>query len=182
MNFLLLSLFFLDTLIIWIQHIYWIFQLLHCSIIAQERLNRITKFVTEMALADDINSPPTSNNYGNENVDSPDGESVTDTLTSSIPVDHAITPPAAAASIVSDEEASSRLESPEKATASEASDHCQTRNMDKDDSKNVHAFDDSTLENSENQSDASNTPDVSSCIGDKIQSLERPRSYESLLR
>ncbi|KAL8494449.1 hypothetical protein ACS0TY_025311 [Phlomoides rotata] len=149
------------------------------SIIAQERLNRITKFVTEMALADDIHSPTTSNN-GDENADSPDGESATDGVTSPIPVDCAITP-AAAASIISDEEASCRLESPEKATASEASDHCQTRDMDKDDGKNVHAFDDSTSENSEIQSDGSNTPDVSSCIGDKTQSLERPRSYESLL-
>lgn len=126
-----------------------------------------------MALANDINSPSLSSNYGNENVDSPDGESATDGgLTSPIHVEFTITPPS--------ENTSCRLESPERATAIEASDHCQTRDM--DDSKNEHGFDDCTSDFSENQSDGGNTPDVSSCIGDKTQTLERPRSYESLLR
>ncbi|KAI3461001.1 hypothetical protein Pfo_017664 [Paulownia fortunei] len=151
------------------------------SIIAQERLNRITKFVTEMALADNVPSQSMSKNHINENVDSPGAESATDWMASAIPVDSAMTLTAAAAGIISDEEASSRWEySPGSATASDTSDHSQMRELDKDGRKNVHAFDDCTSETSENQSNGGHTPDFSTYLCDRNQSLECLRSFESL--
>lgn len=135
-----------------------------------------------MALADNVPSQSMSKNHVNENVDSPGAESATDWMASAIPVDRAMTL-TVAAGIISDEEASSRWEySPGSATASDASDQCQMRDLDKDGSKNVNAFDDCTSENSENRSDGGHTPDANSNIYQSNQSLECLRSFESLFR
>ncbi|KAG8370845.1 hypothetical protein BUALT_Bualt13G0025700 [Buddleja alternifolia] len=147
------------------------------SIIAQERLNRITHFVTEMTISDNnVPSPSLSKNHTNESVDSPGAESVTDWMASAITVDSAIALTAAAAGIISDEEVpSSRWEisSPWSATASDASDLSQTREFDKTISKNLHVFDDCTSETSENRSNGGHTPDVT-------PSFQRLLSFESL--
>ncbi|XP_011083072.1 uncharacterized protein LOC105165685 [Sesamum indicum] len=153
------------------------------SIIAQERLNRITKFVNEMALADNIPSQSVSkNNNINEKVDSPGAESATDWLASAIPVDSAMTLAAAAAGIISDEEASSRWEisPPGSPTTSDISDYSQMRELDKDCSKNVHTFDDYASETSENRSTGGLTPDVGPFIYHRNQSVDCLRSFESL--
>ncbi|KAL0418603.1 UNVERIFIED_CONTAM: hypothetical protein Sradi_1273800 [Sesamum radiatum] len=153
------------------------------SIIAQERLNRITKFVNEMALADNVPSQPVSkNNNINEKVASPGAESATDWLASAIPVDSAMNLAAAAAGIISDEEASSRWEisSPGSPTTSDISDYSQMRELDKDCSKNVHSFDDYASETSENRSTGGLTPDVGPCIYYRNQSVDCLRSFESL--
>ncbi|GFQ08576.1 hypothetical protein PHJA_003001600 [Phtheirospermum japonicum] len=137
------------------------------SIVAQERLNRITKFVTEMSLVDNIPSPsPLKNHHTNENIDSPGEENSTDWMASAIPVDNAVTLTAAAAGIISDEEASSRCEYSPVSDTSE-----------KNGGKNARAFDDCTSETSENQSAGGCTPDCH-----RNQSLEFPRSFESLFR
>lgn len=127
--------------------------------ISQERLNRITKFVEEMALVTSVPTKSISKNH--LNVKSPGAESGPDWMAAAIPVDHAVTLAAAAAGIISDEEAASRCEySPGSGRASDASDQCQTRDLDKDGRKDC-------------------TPDTSD-ICNKNQSVER--SLESLFR
>ncbi|KAL3828102.1 hypothetical protein ACJIZ3_016904 [Penstemon smallii] len=113
------------------------------SIIAQERLNRITQFVNEMALADSVPSPSTSKNHINGNLDSPVEESATDWMASAIPVDSAVALTAAAAGIISDKEVTSKWElySPGSATASDASDNSEMREWDKDGSRNMNTYD-----------------------------------------
>ncbi|KAL0437318.1 UNVERIFIED_CONTAM: DENN domain-containing protein 5B, partial [Sesamum radiatum] len=153
------------------------------SIISQERLNRITKFVNEMALADNIPSQPVSkNNNINEKIDSPGAESATDWLASAIPVDSAMTLAAAAAGIISDEEASSRWEisPPGSPATSDISDYSHMRDLDKDCSKNVHTFDDYASETSENRSTGGLTPDVGPFIYHRNQSADCLRSFEYL--
>ncbi|KAL7126748.1 hypothetical protein ABFS83_14G207900 [Erythranthe nasuta] len=149
------------------------------SIVAQDRLNRITKFVTEMALSDSV---PSLSMSKNENIDSPDAESAVDSdwMASEITVDSemTLTSAAVAAGIISDEDASSREDhSSGSASASDTSDHSQSKELDKDSSKKVHAFDDCASETSENQSNGARTPDD---ICPSSQSLDCLRSFESL--
>ncbi|CAA0815230.1 DENN (AEX-3) domain-containing protein [Striga hermonthica] len=114
------------------------------SIIAQERLNRITKFVAEMSLAENAPSHPLPKNHINEKFE--ESGNTTDWMATAIPVGSAITLTAAAAGIISDEEAFSRCEnSPVSVAASDNSYNCQM--MDGD--KNVHASDDCISETSE---------------------------------
>ncbi|KAH6771308.1 DENN domain-containing protein [Perilla frutescens var. hirtella] len=149
------------------------------SMISLERLNRITKFVSEMALVNNVPSQSISKNH--LNVNSPGAESGTDWMASAIPVDHAVTLAAAAAGIISDEEALLRCGNcTGSARASDASDQCQTRDLDKDGSKNMHSCHDSTSENLENQSDGVHTTDVTSDICHRNKSVESLRSLDSL--
>ncbi|KAL1550101.1 hypothetical protein AAHA92_18109 [Salvia divinorum] len=121
------------------------------GMVAQDRLNRITNFVEEMALA--TSEPPQSMAKQNLNVKPPGAESDTNWMASAIPVKHAVTLAAAAAGIISDKEASSRLQnSPRSATASDALENCQMKDLDKDSSKNLHACNDSPSANLGTQS------------------------------
>nr|XP_009790647.1 PREDICTED: uncharacterized protein LOC104238072 isoform X2 [Nicotiana sylvestris] len=102
------------------------------SVIAQERLNRITHFVSEINLTDFIPSASKMNDASNANVDSPYRDDEADWTASAIPVDCAIALTAAAAGIISDDEVPSssskwEVSSPVSVTASEASDHSQAR-------------------------------------------------------
>ena len=79
-------------------------------------------------------------------------------MASAIPVNSVVTLSAAAAGLILDDEVpsfSSRWEpvSPEGGSISEASDHSQTKEIEKDGRKNVHYLDDNTSEGSENHSD-----------------------------
>ncbi|KAL2470591.1 DENN (AEX-3) domain-containing protein [Abeliophyllum distichum] len=156
------------------------------SIIAQERLNRITQFVTEISLSDLVPSPSLS-----KNTDSPCGESDTDWMASAIPVDSAMALTAAAAGIIADDEVpSSRWEicSPGSGIAS-CSDHGEVRELDKDDRKIMHYFGDCTSE-SEIQSnviegiydidDNGHSPQAGPDVCPRNQTLERLGSFESL--
>lgn len=144
-----------------------------CSMVAQDRLNRITKFVDEMAHA--TNVPSQSMPKQLLIMKSPGAESGTNWMASAIHVKHAVTLAAAAAGIISDEEASSRCQnSPRSARATDAADQCQMKDLDKDGSK---ACDDSPSENLGNQSDNVHTPDVN-----RNQSGTSIRSIESLFR
>ena len=96
-----------------------------CSIIAQERLNRVTQLISEISLTDYVPSVSRSNN--NENVESPERESVGDWMASAIPIHSAVALTAAAAGIISDDEiltSSMKMwepRSPESGTTSDAS-------------------------------------------------------------
>lgn len=152
--------------------------------ISQDRLNRITKFVDDMALATSVPSQSLPKQL--LNAKPPGAESGTNWMASAIPVKHAVTLAAAAAGMISDEEASSRCQnSPRSARATDASDQCQVKDLDKDGSAHSHACGDSTSENPENQSDGVQTPDVTSDISHKNQPVTpvtRTRSLESLFR
>ncbi|XP_030934070.1 uncharacterized protein LOC115959702 [Quercus lobata] len=125
------------------------------SIIAQERLNRITQFVSELALNAYVPSVTKVHDQMNGNVDSPERESLSDWMASAIPVDSALALTAAAAGISHDEFISpSSLKiwephSPESVTTSEASDFSQVKETDKDSSKNSQNFEECTFEASE---------------------------------
>ncbi|KAL4596655.1 hypothetical protein ACB092_12G178600 [Castanea dentata] len=130
------------------------------SIIAQERLNRITQFVSELTLNAYVPSVTKVHDQMNGNVDSPERESFSDWMASAIPVDSALALTAAAAGITRDDFISpSSLKiwephSPESVTTSEASDISQVRETDKD-SKNSQNFDECTFEASETCSEPS---------------------------
>ncbi|KAB1208648.1 DENN domain-containing protein 5B [Morella rubra] len=92
------------------------------SIIAHDRLNRITKFVSELTLTDYVPSATKSHDQMNGNVDSPAREHPSDLMASAIPVDSALALTAAAAGFIPDDEIPSSLlkiwepQSPESVT------------------------------------------------------------------
>ncbi|XP_050208072.1 uncharacterized protein LOC126657431 [Mercurialis annua] len=166
------------------------------SIIAQERLNRITQFVNEVSLSVvPLLSKP--HDQMNMNVDYPDKQCGFDWTASAIPVDNALALTAAAAGIISDDEVqitSPKIwesHSPESCTASEASDLSQVREVDKDGRKNMQYSDDCASESSEARSDALEridgsyengqaSPDIMTLNGFRSQGLERIGSYDTL--
>ncbi|KAI7984602.1 DENN domain-containing protein 5B [Camellia lanceoleosa] len=164
------------------------------SIIAQDRLNRITQFVTEISLTDYI---PSGTKLHDPMNDSPYRDCCTDWMASAIPVDSAIALTAAAAGIVLDDvpSTSCRWESvsPESGSISGASDYSQTKDTEKDGKKNLHYFDDNASETSENRFDGlermsgscdngQTPPEVGTCVYRRSPTLERLGSSESLFR
>lgn len=118
-----------------------------CSIIAQERLNRITQFVSEMPLTACMPSLSKEQHVQmDENVDYLDKEFDVDWMASAIPVNSAVALTAAAAGIISDDPTLSpktwEPHSPESISTSEASDTSQTREVDRDSRKYLQYFDD----------------------------------------
>ncbi|KAG2719371.1 hypothetical protein I3760_03G263500 [Carya illinoinensis] len=167
------------------------------SIIAQERLNRITKFVSELTLADYVPSITKLNDKMNGNDDSPERESFNDWMASAIPVDSALALTAAAAGIIPDDEIPPsslkmwELHSPESFTISEASDSSQVREMDKDGIKNSPYLYECALEASETHSEplertfgyhenGQTSPEVETSFSCRNPALERLGSSESL--
>ncbi|XP_062079547.1 uncharacterized protein LOC133784008 [Humulus lupulus] len=166
------------------------------SIIAQQRLNRITEFVTEMSLYDYVPSTPTRHDQMHENVESLEGDSLSGWMTSAIPVDSAVAMTAAAAGIIPDNvipHSSLRIwepNSPESITASESSEISQARDTDKDGRKNLHYFDDYASEASETRSDTlermcgsyegHSSPDIRASFSSRFRTLEHLESSEFL--
>ncbi|XVF72109.1 hypothetical protein PTKIN_Ptkin12aG0094200 [Pterospermum kingtungense] len=170
------------------------------SIIAQERLSRITEFVNEMSLSLNDYVPSVSKLDGqlNDNTDSLNEEYVNDWMASAIPVNSAAAVSAAAAAgIIADDEVSSASlkisspQSPESITASEASDLSHAMDIEKNSRKNVLYFDDNISEASENRSDASEringnyengqvSPDIGTFVGLRSRPLEGLGSSQSL--
>ncbi|XP_027093995.2 uncharacterized protein [Coffea arabica] len=163
------------------------------SVIAQGRLNRITRFVTELSLADYAPSASKSP-YVSENSESPHYVTAGDWTATAIPVDHAVALTAAAAGIISDDEipsSSSRWESfsIESVAASDASDHSQAKELDKDGGKSLERFDVDGSEGSDNHLDFeerthmvyenSPTSDVGTCNGTRNRNVEHLESPES---
>ncbi|CAN1270090.1 DENN domain-containing protein 5B [Linum perenne] len=128
------------------------------SIIAQERLNRITQFLGEMSFNNCVPS------FGRQSSQLDDS----DWMASAIPVESATALTAAAAGLGTDDDNSSQRtsepHSPESLAASEASDFSQTRESDKDGSKSLHSFDDGCSESSESRS-------VINCLGSPVRSM-----------
>lgn len=135
----------------------------------------------------------------NENVDYPDNEYGIDLMASAIPVDSAVALTAAAAGLISDDEIPTsspniyETHSPESATASEASDISQAREVDKDGRKYLQYFDDCTSESSETRSDAMErmygscdhglaSPEIGTFSCSKSHALERLGSFDALFR
>ncbi|KAJ8616794.1 hypothetical protein MRB53_036166 [Persea americana] len=167
------------------------------SIIAQERLERITQFVSEMALIDSIPLIVTAQAQTDENLDSPDRDSSGDSMPSEIPTASVSGLIPAAAGLLSDNEfqtySPKQLEpqSPESGSASEASDFNQAREPEKDIRKNLQCFDDSASEASESRSDSFErmngiyengriSPEVGIYQYSAARTLERVSSSESL--
>ncbi|KAF9610657.1 hypothetical protein IFM89_023913 [Coptis chinensis] len=129
------------------------------SIVTQERLNRITQFVSEMNITDYIPSPIGTQEDINENNDSPKREQSKDWTAFAVPVDSAAALTAAAAGIISDDEVHSysfrvrEPETPESICTSEASDISQAKETDKENRKGVQIFDDYSSETLETHSD-----------------------------
>lgn len=115
------------------------------SIISQERLNRITQFVSEMSLCGYSPSP------SRVHFDSPCKE--TEWMSSAIPVDSAIALTAAAAGIITEDEipsASSKIgETLSPSNASEASDFGPLKEVDLDGKRNLQDCDDLASDASE---------------------------------
>lgn len=175
------------------------FYLSGCSIIAQERLNRITEFVSEMTLTHYVPSVTKLDDHMNGNVDSPERESYSDWMASAIPVDSALALTAAAAGIIPDDDippSSLKIwepQSPESVTTSEASDLSQVREIDKDGSKNSQCFDECALEALETRSEplermwgcyenGQTSPEVGTLFSSRNLTLERLGSSESPFR
>ncbi|XP_020213836.1 uncharacterized protein LOC109798048 [Cajanus cajan] len=124
------------------------------SLIAQERLNRITQFINEMTLTSCIPSTAKLDDQRSSNAYSPDRESFSDWMNCAIPVDGAAVISAAAAGIISDDEMlqlspkiwDSRCQSPVSVTASDTSDYFQYRDIDKDGRKNLQDQDNCAFE------------------------------------
>lgn len=164
-----------------------------CSIIAQERLNRITQFVTEMSLSDHVPSPSLSKDHVNGTSDSPCMENDTDWMASAIPVDSAMVLTAAAAGIIADDKVSSsrwEIGSSGSGTASGTLDQGEVRDLDKDGGKNMHYFGDCTPDSLENQfvegiykvDDNGHPPQAGPDVCPRNHTLERLGSFESIFR
>ncbi|XVF21489.1 hypothetical protein REPUB_Repub12eG0094600 [Reevesia pubescens] len=169
------------------------------SIIAQERLNRITEFVSEMSLSlnDYVPSVSRLDEQMNDNTDSSNEDYVNNWMASAIPVNSAVALSAAAARVIADDEVSSPSlkinspQSPESVTASEASDLSHVREIEKDGRKNVLYFDDIVSEASENRSDAPEringncengqaSPEIATFVGLRNRTFEHLESSQSL--
>ena len=172
------------------------FYLLGCSIIQQERLKRITQFASEMALNDFVPTLPKVQDYDDE---SPERESFDNWMDSAIPVNSSIALTVAGAGIRPEDETPPsslkiwELQSPESVSASESSDFCQVRYLDKDGRKDSQCSDDYGFEASETRSEASEricaiygndhtSPEVGTSFSSRNRILERLGSSESLFR
>lgn len=176
------------------------YALLGCSLIAQERLNRITEFVNELTLTGSIPSTPKLDDQMSSNANSPERESFSDWMACAIPLDGAAAITAAAAGIISDDEIpqlspkiwDSRSQSPVSVTASDASDFFQVRDIDKDGRKNLQDHDNCAFEAPEthdsmermhgNYENDQVSPKVGTPFSARSRALERLGSSESLFR
>ncbi|XP_075507146.1 uncharacterized protein LOC142543650 isoform X1 [Primulina tabacum] len=159
------------------------------SIVSQDRLNRITQFVSEISFADHVPLHSVSKDHTNGNVDSPCEESDTDWMASAIPVNSATAVTAAAAGIISEEDVPSSGRELNFPTANDSLDNSRFRRLDKDDRTNMHYFDtcSSKAENQSNDIEQmyrthvnSHTPDGRPIVYPRTQSLNHSSSFEAL--
>ncbi|MCL7031108.1 hypothetical protein MKW94_013205 [Papaver nudicaule] len=153
------------------------------SIITQERLNRITEFVSEVALTDHAASVLKSHNKLNENNVSPDSDSNADWKASAIPLDSAVALTAAAAGIISDEDVPTFSvgfsETRESVSATEPLDICQRREVDAVNGRNpqdIDGFDSETSETRCGEHERVNGNNVSGQTSPEVGSFFLPRS------
>ncbi|KAF2554009.1 hypothetical protein F2Q68_00033396 [Brassica cretica] len=159
------------------------------SMIAQERLKRITEFVSEMSLAAACHGPSVSRM--NSCVSSPRSNPA-DWMASAIPVDGVMALTAAAAGLISDSDIASFAEpqSPDGVVASDTLDASQIKEIERDGSKVFHCYDDNSSEVFENHlgtpertsqsfENGHASPEVT-CTDPRIQPIERYESCESV--
>ncbi|XP_073300145.1 uncharacterized protein [Primulina huaijiensis] len=159
------------------------------SIISQDRLNRITQFVSEISFVDNVPTQSVSKVQTNRNADPPYEERDTDWMASAIPVNSAIAVTAAAAGIISEEDISSSSGELNIPTANDSLDNSQFRRLDKDDRINMHYFYNCSSK-AENQSNDiehmcrthfnGHTPDGRPNAFPRTQSLHHCSSFEAL--
>ncbi|ESQ50402.1 hypothetical protein EUTSA_v10001892mg [Eutrema salsugineum] len=159
------------------------------SMIAQERLKRITEFVSEMSLAAACHSPSISRMNGC--VSSP-RSNPDDWMASAIPVDGVMALTAAAAGLISDSDIAkfSEPQSPDSVVTSDASDVSQIKEIERDGRKVFHCYDDNSTEVFENHLDTPErasqsyenghaSPEVT-CADPRTQPIERIESCDSV--
>lgn len=181
--------------------------LLGCSLTAQERLNRITQFLSDMSLTGSFTFRPQSDDQMSSHVDFQEREECTsDWMACAIPVGDVAAITAAAAGIITDGVIQDVLpkqdpQSPLSVTGSEASDFSRDskRNQhDKDDfsfgtpetHRNTHDHDDCNFGTPETQLDALEriyenghiSPEFGTPLSSGGPVLERTGSAESLFR
>lgn len=145
------------------------------SIIAQDRLKRITQFVSEMTIFDYVPSALNSSDQMSENIYSPNKECDSEWMASAIPITNVVALTAAAAGIISDDEirsSSSRCEpfSPNSGCVSEASDHSDARECIKDGKRNSHYWNGARENRQTSESGLHDIP--INCTTDHIESYE----------
>ncbi|KAJ6810083.1 uncharacterized protein M6B38_157680 [Iris pallida] len=166
------------------------------SIIAQERLDRVTQFVSEMTLSHSIPQGRTESEQVDEKYHFPKFHSSTSWMGYAIPVDSVLGLTSSSFSLSSDRELlpnlSRQLEthSPGSASPSEASDISHTRELDRDSRKSVWQFDDySSAASSPSDSfertnvsfeNGQASPDVGTNYSSVSRRLERVESLESV--
>ncbi|KAF8007236.1 hypothetical protein BT93_K1284 [Corymbia citriodora subsp. variegata] len=167
------------------------------SIIAQERLDRITQFVNEMTLTSYIPSETNAHDVISKNDEYHDNDYRTDWMASAIPLHSAFALTAAAAGLAQDSGISSssirsqETQSPEAATASDVSESSHGRQIDNDVGRLMLHSDDNTSEISETRSESLermsecyenglNSPEVGSFLCHRNRIMERLGSSESL--
>lgn len=146
------------------------------SIIAQERLERITQFVNEMTLIDYVPPMVKVRERVNGKGGSPTQIDPDDWMASAIPIDTVLGATAAAAGLISESKVSSfssrasEPPSPVSAATSEASEITQAKEWDRELKQTAIAGDDYVSEISEGLSDSFDK--VNDCVGDNQQSCE----------
>ncbi|CAL0326845.1 unnamed protein product [Lupinus luteus] len=168
------------------------------SLIAQERLNRISQFVNELTLTGSIPSTPKLDDQMSSNANSPERELFNDWMSCAIPLDGAAAITAAAAGITSDDKIrqlspkiwDSHSQSPASVTASDASDFFPVRDIDKDGRKNHQNHDNCAFEAPEthdsmermnwNCESDQHSPHVGTHFSARSHKLERLGSFDSL--
>ncbi|XP_031501970.1 uncharacterized protein LOC116265490 isoform X2 [Nymphaea colorata] len=168
------------------------------SIIAQERLERISQFVSEMTLTDSVPPMIKTREQMNASSDILTDESESDWMAYAIPVDSVLGLAAAAAGLISNNEVHSfscrmsEPQTPESLSASEVSDLSQSREWDKDTRKNPSCNDDDVSEVSESFSESFDrlngtyengqvSPEIGASQFSMSRPIERIGSCESLI-
>ncbi|CAA7013969.1 unnamed protein product [Microthlaspi erraticum] len=163
------------------------------SMIAQERLKRITEFVSEMSLAAACHLPSMSrmNDQMNGSVSSPHSNP-DDWMASAIPVDGVMALTAAAAGLISDSDIASFAEpqSPDSVVTGDTSDVSQIKEIERDGRKVFHCCDENSSEvfeknlgtperTSQSYENGLASPDIT-CADPRTQPIERIESCESV--
>ncbi|EFH60452.1 predicted protein [Arabidopsis lyrata subsp. lyrata] len=163
------------------------------SMIAQERLKRITEFVSEMSLAAACYRPSISrtNDQIDSRVSSP-RSNPDDWMASAIPVDGVMALTAAAAGLITDSDIANFAEpqSPDSVVTSDTSDVSQIKEIERDGRKVFHCYDENSPEVFENHLDTPErtsqsydnghtSPEVT-CADPRTQPIERNESCESV--
>ncbi|KAI9122003.1 hypothetical protein K1719_006692 [Acacia pycnantha] len=162
------------------------------SLTAQERLNRITQFLSDMSLTGSFTLRPKPDDQMSSHSDSQERECVTNWMACAIPVGEVAAITAAAAGIITDDEIPDVSpkwdpQSPVSVTGSEASD------FSRDSKKNLHDHDDCNFGTPETQLDASErtyendenghiSPEFGTPLSSRGPVLEHIGSAESLFR